>query len=157
MPAGPAVAATTAVAAGAAIPAAVRDAGPDRRPESTIAPAGAGQQPRAVPSPAQDRSVPGPKSGSLRTRLVLLVIIPAVAVTAVAFCIVRIASLLRSPMPGSDEAILSVLTIGAAVIVIAALWAVIAIARSVLQPLSQAAGRDPGCGRGMDCPMRSAA
>ena len=135
MPAGAAVAATTAVAAGAAIPAAVRDAGPDRRPESTIAPAGASQQPRAVPSPAQDRSVPGTKSGSLRTRLVLLVIIPAVAVTAVAFCIVRITSLLRSPIPGNGEAIMSVLTVGVGVIVIAALWAVIAIARSVLQPL----------------------
>jgi signal transduction histidine kinase len=130
-----AAAATTAVAAGTATPAAVRDAGPARRPESTSVPAGASQQPRAVPSSAQDTSVPGPDSGSLRTRLLLLVVIPTVAVTAVAFCIVRIASLLRSLMPGNDEAILSVLTIGAAVIVIAALWAVIAVARSVLQPL----------------------
>jgi signal transduction histidine kinase len=124
----------TAVAAGSGL-AADRDATPARRPEITSVSAGAGQQPRAVPSPAQDTPVPGPKSGSLRTRLMLLVIIPAVAVTAVAFCIVRIASLLRSLMPGNDEAILSVLTIGAAVILIAASWAVIAIARSVLQPL----------------------
>jgi signal transduction histidine kinase len=135
MPAGTAVAATTAVAAGTAIPAAARDAGPARRPESVGVSAGASPQPLPVPSPAQDRSLPGPENGSLRARLVLLVIIPAVAVTAVAFCIVRIVSLLSSPMPGHDEAILSVLTIGAAVIVIAALWAVIALARSVLQPL----------------------
>jgi signal transduction histidine kinase len=125
----------TAVAAGAGLAAATRDAGPARRSETTGSSAGASPPPRAVPSPAQDTPVPGPKAGSLRTRLLLLVIIPTVAVTAVAFCIVRIASLLRSPMPGNDEAILSVLTIGAVVILIAALWAVIAIARSVLQPL----------------------
>jgi signal transduction histidine kinase len=126
---------TTAVAAGAGLAAATRDAGPARRQESSSVSAGASQQPRAVSSPAPGASVPGPESGSLRTRLVMLVVIPVVAVTAVAFCIVRIASLLRSPMPGNDEAILSVLTIGAAVIVLAALWAVIAVARSVLQPL----------------------
>jgi signal transduction histidine kinase len=140
---GTAIPATTAIAAGTATPAAVRDAGPARRPESISASAGGSQQPRAVPSPAQDRSpaqersVPGPESGSVRTRLLLLVIIPAVAVTAVVLCIVRIVSLLRSPMPGNDEAILSTLTVGSAVIVIAALWAVIAIARSMLQPLDK--------------------
>jgi len=134
-PAGIAAPAGTAIAAGTAIPAALHDAGPARRPESISAPAGGSQQPRAVSSSAQGTSVPGPTSGRVRTRLLLLVIIPAVAVTAVAFCIARIASLLSSPMPGDDEAILSVLTILSVVIVFAALWAVFAVARSVLQPL----------------------
>ncbi len=134
-PAGTAIPAGTAVAAGAAKPAAVHDAGPARRPESISASAGGSQQPRAVPSPGQDRSVRGQQSGRVRTRLLLLVIIPAVAVTAVAFCIARISGILQSAISGHDAAILSALTVGSVVIILAALWAVIVVARSVLQPL----------------------
>jgi signal transduction histidine kinase len=134
-PAAAAIPTAAAIPAGTPIPAAVPAADPARRPESIGSFAGGRQQPRAVSSPVQTTPVRGQQSGRVRTRLLLLVIIPTVAVTAVVFCVVRIADLLNSPMPGHDEAILSALTIGAVVILVAALWAVIVVARSVLQPL----------------------
>ena len=87
----------------------------------------------------RDRAVSELKDWPVRSRLLLLVIIPAVAVTAVAFCVVGIAGILRSAPTQSPSvrAILSALAIGVVVIIVLALasWSTILAARSVLQPL----------------------
>ena len=123
-------------------PAAVHDADPTRRPESISPPAGGHQQLRAGPSPVHQRSRRELKNElenwRVRWRLLLLVIIPAVAVTAVAFCVVRIAGTsqgapIHSPSSSvSDRVILSALAVG---VVALASWSTIVVARSVLQPL----------------------
>jgi signal transduction histidine kinase len=122
-------------------PADVHDAGPARRAESIgpvrrdhpYSPTG--------PSPAHTASRRGLKDWPVRSRLLLLVITPAVAVAVVAFCVVRIADILRgapnhSPSTG---AILSTLAIGAVMIIVLTLasWFTIIVARSVLHPLNR--------------------
>ncbi len=120
-------------------PAVAHDAGPTRHPES-IGPSADNQQySRTGPSPVHKRSRRGLKDWPVRSRLLLLVIIPAVAVTAVAFCVVRIADILRAAPTHSPNAraILSALAIGVVVIIVLALasWFTMLVARSVLHPL----------------------
>lgn len=120
-------------------PAVVHDVGPTRRPESISPSAGGRHYSRTGPSPVHERSRRGLKDWPVRTRLLLLVIIPAAAVTAVAFCVVRIADILRGAPNHSPSvsAILSALAIGVVVIIVLVLasWFTILVARSVLQPL----------------------
>ena len=120
-------------------PAAVHDVGPTRRPESVSPSADGHQYTRTGPSPVHGRSRRGLKDWSVRSRLLLLVIIPAVAVTAAAFCVVRIADILRGAPTHSPSvgAILSALAIGVVVIIVLVLasWFAVLVARSVLQPL----------------------
>jgi signal transduction histidine kinase len=83
------------------------------------------------------------KNWRVRSRLLLLVIIPAVAVAVVAFCIVRIADAAQTasthPSGSSvrDRAILTAIAVSAvAVVVLAlALWLTLVAARSVLKPI----------------------
>ena len=120
-------------------PAAVHDVGPTGRPESISPSADGHRYSRTGPSPVHERSRRGLKDWPVRSRLLLLVIIPAAAVTAVAFCVVGIAGILRSAPTQSPSvrAILSALAIGVVVIIVLALasWSTILAARSVLQPL----------------------
>ena len=126
-------------------PAAVHDAGPTRRPESSGLSAGGHQHSRTGPSATHKRSRRGLKNWPVRSRLLLLVVIPAVAVTAVAFCVVGIAGTLQgAPIhsPSSsvrDRAILLAVALGVVVIIVLALasWSTSVAARSVLQPLNR--------------------
>ena len=119
-------------------PVAVHDADPTRRPENISSPAAGHQHSRTGQTVHK-----GPRrelrNWDVRSRLLLLVIIPAVAVTVVAVCVVRIADILRGAPSSSvgDRAILSALVLGVVVIVVLALafWSTIVAARSVLQPL----------------------
>ena len=122
-------------------PADVHDAGPARRAESVGPVRHDHPYSPTRPSPAHKTSRRRLKDWPVRSRLLLLVITPAVAVAVVAFCIVRIADILRgapnhSPSTG---AILSALAIGAVMIIVLTLasWFTILVARSVLHPLNR--------------------
>ena len=129
--------------AGTAIPDAVHDADPARRPESISPPVGGYQHSRtgapAAPSGARGEL----KNRHVRSRLLLLVTIPAVAVAVIAFCVGGLTDILQgtrihSPSSSArDGAILSALAIGVVMIVVLVLaaWFTIVTARSVLQPL----------------------
>ena len=120
-------------------PAAVHDVGPTWRPESISPSADGHQYTRTGSSPVHGRSRRGLKDWPVRSRLLLLVIIPAAAVTVAAFCVVRIADILRGAPNHSPSvgAIVSALAIGVVVIIVLVLasWSAILVARSVLQPL----------------------
>ena len=128
--------------AGTGIPA-VHDADPTRRPENAAMSAGGHQPPRTVPASVPRGSRRELKDWPVRSRLLLLVIIPAVAVTAVAFCVVRLADTLQgAPIHSQsssvrDRAVMEALAVGVALIIVLALasWATIVAVRSVLQPL----------------------
>jgi signal transduction histidine kinase len=83
------------------------------------------------------------KNWRLRSRLLLLVIIPSVAVAVIAFCVVRIADAAQSasthPSGSSvrDRAILSAIAVSVVAIVVLALalWLTVVMARSVLMPI----------------------
>lgn len=122
-------------------PADVHDAGPARPAESVGPVRHDHPYSPTRPSPAHKTSRRRLKDWPVRSRLLLLVITPAVAVAVVAFCIVRIADILRgapnhSPSTG---AILSALAIGAVMIIVLTLasWFTILVARSVLHPLNR--------------------
>ena len=123
--------------AGTGIPA-VHDAEPTRRPENITPSAGGHQPPRAVPPPVHGRSRRELKDWPVRSRLLLLVSIPAVAVTAVAFCVVRLvdtwqgAPIHSQSSSVGDRAILVALAI---IVLALASWFTAVVVRSVLQPL----------------------
>jgi signal transduction histidine kinase len=122
-------------------PAAVHDAGPARRAES-IGPVGHDRPySPAGSSPAHQTPRRGLKDWPVRSRLLLLVITPAVAVAIAALCIVGIADILRSAPNHSPSirAIVSALAIGVVIIVVlmVASWFTILAARSVLHPLNR--------------------
>ncbi len=79
----------------------------------------------------------------VRSRLFLLVVIPALAVAVIAFCVAYITDVLDGTQINSpdgsvrDSAILSAVVAGVAMIIVVALasWFTIVVARSVLQPL----------------------
>src|SRR5271165_4793247 len=116
---------------------------PARPPESTSPPAGGYQPSRAGASAAANGALPELKNRHVRSRLLLLVVIPAVAVTVIAFCVgglthVLQGSRINSPSSSTHNgAILSALLIGVVMIVVLVLaaWLTIVTARSVLRPL----------------------
>src|SRR5437660_2494373 len=93
------------------------------------------------PSPAHKTSRRGLKDWPVRSRLLLLVITPAVAVAVGAFCVVAIADTLRGAPNHSPSirAVLPALAIGIVMIIILMLasWFTILAARSVLHPLNR--------------------
>ena len=118
--------------AGLAMPVAVHDAGPARPPVGARPSAGA--RPRshdaaAVPRKSRRRLRDRP----VRSRLLLLVVIPLAAAAVIAVCVSYIVDVLHGPRISSNG---SVLAAGIAIIVaaVASLFT-IAVARSVLQPL----------------------
>jgi signal transduction histidine kinase len=111
-------------------PAVEHDVVPTRRPESVSPSSGSHQD-----SAGRQRSGRGLKNWHVRSRLLLLVIIPIVTVTAVALCVVGIASALHGTP--THSALASALTVGIILIVVLASWFTIVIARSVLQPLQR--------------------
>ena len=134
-----------AAAAGTGAPAPAAAVGPARRPENA-SPAADGRQPgRAGPSAAGQRSVRELRNWRVGSRLLLLVLIPAIGVSVVTFCVVRVVGALRgaaihSPV-GSvrDQAITSAVAFGVVAIIALAVaaWSGLATARSVLRPLDR--------------------
>jgi signal transduction histidine kinase len=120
-----------------AMPGAVPDAGPARPPAGASPSAGANprsHEAAAVPRGSRRRLRDRP----VRSRLVLLVTIPLAAAVVIAVCVSYIIDVLRGPQISSNGSVLSALAAGI-VIIVAALASLftIAVARSVLQPLSR--------------------
>lgn len=117
-------------------PVTTHDAGPARHPETISPSASRYQDSRTSPSTAISRSSRELKNWHVRSRLLLLLIVPAVTVGAVALCIVFIASTLHGTSTrSSSSAVPAALTVGAVVIIVLASWFMIVVARSVLRPL----------------------
>ena len=125
------------------VPAAGPEAVPAPRPGGVSPSAGSGQRPRDSRPAGHSGPRRGLKDWRVRSRLLLLVIIPSVAVAVVAFCIVRIADATRtaSAQPSGssvrDRDILSAIVAGVvAIIVLAlALWLTAVLVRSVVKPI----------------------
>jgi signal transduction histidine kinase len=127
------------------IPAAARDAAPARTPESA-GPAAGSREPAHTGAPAARlRSSRALKDWRVSSRLWLLAGIAAVGGAVVAFCGVRVASVLRgasftSPVDSVRHgAVTSAIGYGAALVIVlvVAAWFAIAVARSVLRPLGR--------------------
>ena len=133
--------------AGTAIPDAVRDADPARRPEGISPPVGGYQPSRTGASAAPSGARSELRNRHVRSRLLLLVAIPAVGVAVVAFCVSGLIEILQGTRIHSPStrngAILSALAIGIVMIVVLVLaaWFTIVTARSVLRPLYRLRGR----------------
>ncbi len=123
-------------------PADTHDAGPTRRPDSMSPPVG-GYQPSPVHAAAAPSGARSEQNRHVRSRLLLLVTIPAVAVAIIAFCVSGLTDILQGTRINSpsgstrDGAILSAVAIGVVMIVVLVLaaWFTIVMARSVLRPL----------------------
>ena len=123
-------------------PADAHDAGPTRRPESISPPVG-GYQHSPTHASAAPSGARREQNRHVRSRLLLLVTIPAVAVAVIAFCVGGLTDILQGTRINSpsgstrDGAILSALAIGVVMIVVLVLaaWFTIVTARSVLRPL----------------------
>lgn len=119
-----------------AAPVAGRDTGLAGRPAAASLPAGADSR-----SPADAPAVPGESRRRLRdwhvrSRLLLLVVIPLAAAAIVALSVSYIIDVLSRPQADSSGAGRAALAVGVVVIVVAlATWFTLVVARSVLQPL----------------------
>ena len=122
---------------GPAMPGAVPDAGPARPP--------AGASPSAGANPRSHEAAAAPRGSRrrlrdrpVRSRLLLLVTIPLAAAAVIAVCVSYIIDVLRGPQISSNGSVMSALA-AVIVIIVAALASLftIAVARSVLQPLSR--------------------
>ena len=72
----------------------------------------------------------------VRSRLLLLVVIPLAAAAVIALCVAYIINALHGPQANSNGSVMSALAAGVVIIVVAlASLFTIAVARSVLQPL----------------------
>jgi signal transduction histidine kinase len=144
------------------------DAGLSRRPDG-VGPAAGGGQRTGAWSAAQHRGARGGPAGTdVGSRILLLVITPAVAAVAVTLCVVRIVTSLRGTSIHSqissvhDGAVISVIVAAVVLIIVLALalWFTVRTARSVLRPLHrgrsgvpQAAGpRGPDAARRGESP-----
>ena len=118
-------------------PAVIHDAGPIRHPQSSSPSVRDQPYSPTGPSPVHKASRRRLKDWPVRSRLLLLTLTPAVAVTVVAFCGVGLAYLLRGTPSVSDS--LSALAIGAVIIIVLLLaaWLTLLVARSVLHPLNR--------------------
>jgi signal transduction histidine kinase len=119
-----------------AMPVAGYDAGPGQRPAGAVRAAAADPRShaRAVAAPRGSRR--RLRDWHVRSRLLLLVIIPLAAAAIIALCVAYIINVQHVARANPNGSVMSALAIGA-VIVVAALasWFTIAVARSVLQPL----------------------
>ena len=129
--------------AGYGVPAAGTEAGPGPRPGGVSPSAGSSQRSRDGRPAGHGGPRRGLKDWQVRSRLLLLVVIPSVAVAVVAFCVVRIADATRSASaqaPGSsvrDRDILSAIVFGVVAIIVLALawWLTAVFVRSVVKPI----------------------
>jgi signal transduction histidine kinase len=130
-------------AAGRAAPPAGHDASLAGRPDGIRQAAGGHQHARTGGPAGRSRSRRELKDWPISARLLLLIIIPAVAVAVIAFCVVRLADALRSTSIHSaissvhDRSILLAIVVGvvAVVVLVLALWLMTAVFRSVVKPV----------------------
>jgi signal transduction histidine kinase len=129
--------------AGTPIPAAGHEAVLPGPPGDIRQPAGGHQHARTGGAASHGRSRRELKDWPVRSRLMLLVIIPAVAVAVVAYCVVRMADAVQSTSINSatssvrDRAILLAIVAGvvAVIVLVLALWLTVVVARSVVRPI----------------------
>src|SRR5689334_6760583 len=125
---------------GTAMPVAAHDPGPGRRPAGASPSAGppAAADPRshagaaAVPVQSRRRL----RDWHVRSRLLLLVLIPLAAAAVIALCVAYIIDTLHKTQANSNGSVMAALAAGVVIIVVAlASLFTIAVARSILQPL----------------------
>ena len=121
---------------GSAMPVAVHDAGPARHPAGPGPSAGADPRSHANAAAVPRGSRRRLRDWHVRSRLVLLVIIPLAAAAVIALCVSYIIDVRHGAHANSNGSVLSALAAGVAIIVaVLTLWFTIAVARSVLRPL----------------------
>jgi signal transduction histidine kinase len=122
--------------AGTAMPAAAYDPGPARQPAGGSPSAGVDPRPRSGAAAVPIQSRRRLKDWHVRSRLLLLVLIPLVAAAVIALCVAYMINALQGPQANSNGSVMSALAAGVVIIVVAlASLFTIAVARSVLQPL----------------------
>lgn len=123
---------------GTAMPATAHDTSPARHPASISPSAGADPRPRADGAPVPRRSRWRLRDWHVRSRVLLLVIIPLAAAAVIALCVSYIVDVPHGPQTNSNGSVMSALAAVAAIVVAAlASWLTIAVAWSVLQPLQR--------------------
>jgi signal transduction histidine kinase len=123
---------------GTAMPVAAHDAGPARHPAGASPPAGADPRSHANAAAVPRGSRRRLRDWHVRSRLLLLVIVPLAAAAVIALCVSYIIDVLHGAPTNSNASVLSALAAGVAIIVVALTsWFTIAVARSVLRPLDR--------------------
>ena len=121
---------------GTAMPVAAHDPGPARQPAGASASAGANPRSPAAAAAVPIQSRRRLRDWHVRSRLLLLVVIPLAAAAVIALCVSYIISALHGPQANSNGSVMSALAAGVVIIVVAlASLFTVAVARSVLQPL----------------------
>jgi signal transduction histidine kinase len=121
---------------GTAMPVAAHDPGPARHPAGASPSAGADPRSHASAAAVPGQSRRRLRDWHVRSRLLLLVVIPLAAAAVIALCVAYIINALHGPQANSDGSVMSALAAGVVIIVVAlASLFTIAVARSVLQPL----------------------
>ena len=121
---------------GTAMPVAAHDPGPARRPAGARPSAGADPRSHASAAAVPSQSRRRLRDWHVRSRLLLLVVIPLAAAAVIALCVAYIINALHGPQANSNGSVMSALAAGVVIIVVAlASLFTIAVARSVLQPL----------------------
>jgi signal transduction histidine kinase len=121
---------------GTAMPVAAHDPGPARHPAGASPSAGADPRSHAAAAAVPIQSRRRLRDWHVRSRLLLLVVIPLAAVAVIALCVSYIINALNGPQANSNGSVMSALAAGVVIIVVAlASLFTIALARSVLQPL----------------------
>ena len=121
---------------GTAMPVAAHDPGPARHPAGAGLSAGADPRSHASAAAVPSQSRRRLRDWHVRSRLLLLVVIPLAAAAVIALCVAYIVNALHGPQANSNGSVMSALAAGVVIIVVAlASLFTIAVARSVLQPL----------------------
>ncbi len=121
---------------GTAMPVAAHDPGPARRPAGARPSAGADPRSHASAAAVPSQSRRRLRDWHVRSRLLLLVVIPLAAAAVIALCVAYIINALHGPQANSNGSVMSALAASVVIIVVAlASLFTIAVARSVLQPL----------------------
>ncbi len=121
---------------GTAMPVAAHDPGPARRPAGARPSAGADPRSHASAAAVPSQSRRRLRDWHVRSRLLLLVVIPLAAAAVIALCVAYIINALHGLQANSNGSVMSALAASVVIIVVAlASLFTIAVARSVLQPL----------------------
>jgi signal transduction histidine kinase len=121
---------------GTAMPVAAHDPGPARHPAGASPSAGPDPRSHAAAAAVPVQSHRRLRDWHVRSRLLLLVVIPLAAAAVIALCVAYIVNALHGPQANSNGSVTSALAAGVVIIVVAlASLFTIAVARSVLLPL----------------------
>ena len=121
---------------GTAMPVAAHDPGLARHPAGAGPPAGADPRSQAGAAAVPVQSRRRLRDWHVRSRLLLLVLIPLAAAAVIGLCVAYIIDTLHKTQANSNGSVMAALAAGVVIIVVAlASLFTIAVARSVLQPL----------------------